>query len=343
MTALDIHSEELLSQISKVVPRARTLEELTRPLLELIQAATGLESTYLTTINLNAGVQHVNYALNTGTLQIPEGLNVPWEDTLCKRALEENRLYTGDVADCWGDSDAASALGIQTYLSVPVRTPSGSLLGTLCAASSARIPLALSAQPVLTLFAWLIADLLERERLLEDLRTANATLTTHALTDALTGLPNRRAVAEEFDRIIARAKRDQQDILVGLIDLDNFKSINDTHGHQAGDELLSQAAQRMRNALRGGDLLGRIGGDEFIVLAPGPLDQHPPENAASTLERRLAEATTGTYRINNNDIYYTGASVGVVVVNPAEGNAEHALRLADLQMYKIKKSRKSVA
>jgi len=341
MTAHGIQSDEFLSQISHVVPRARSLEELTRPLLALIQDATGLESSYFTTINLSAGVQHVKYALNTGDLQIPEGLDVPWEDTLCKRALEENRLYTGDVSDCWGDSDAARALGIQTYVSVPVRTSEGLLLGTLCAASAARLPLSEGAQPILTLFAWLIADLSDRERLLDELRVANATLANHALTDSLTGLPNRRAIADEFERLLSRAKREHQHILVGLIDLDNFKTINDIHGHQAGDHLLTQAAQRMRGALRASDMLGRIGGDEFIVLAPGPHDQTSPDLAAQALQQRLTEATIGSYNLGDHTLDYGGASVGVIAIDSAVSNAEQALRLADLQMYKIKKIRKT--
>lgn len=342
MTVHGIQSEEFLSQISKIVPHARSLEDLTRPLLDIVHAATGLESTYFTTIDLNAGTQQVHYVLNTGALYIPEGLEVPWDDTLCKRALEENRFYTDDVGSCWGDSDAARALGIQTYVSVPVRSTEGVILGTLCAASASRTPLPLSAQPVLTLFAWLIADMLERERLLEKLRAANATLATHALTDVLTGLPNRRAVAEVFERLLAHAKRDGQHILVGLIDLDNFKTINDEYGHQIGDQLLVQVSNRIHSALRASDLLGRIGGDEFIVLAPGPHDQIPPQTAAIALQNRLSHATIGQYDIGGQKIDYTGASVGVVAVNPMDTSSEHALRLADVQMYKIKKIRKAI-
>ncbi|MOA24362.1 putative diguanylate cyclase YeaP [compost metagenome] len=71
-------------------------------------------------------------------MQIPEGLSVPWEDTLCRRALEESQTFSNDVDLRWGDSDAARALQIQTYLSTPVRLTDGALYGTLCAASSER-------------------------------------------------------------------------------------------------------------------------------------------------------------------------------------------------------------
>ena len=89
-----------LDCLSRSVVSARTVEELTRPLLETLEAVSGLESTYLTAIDLAAGVQRILYARNTGLLQIPEGAAVPWSDTLCKRALEEGRFFTDDVDAC---------------------------------------------------------------------------------------------------------------------------------------------------------------------------------------------------------------------------------------------------
>ncbi|WP_234461804.1 hypothetical protein [Stutzerimonas stutzeri] len=86
--------DQILSILSETIPRARTLEQLTRPLLILLSQATGMESTYLTTIDTDAGVQRVEFARNMGDMVIPEGLVVPWADTLCKRALEENRMYS---------------------------------------------------------------------------------------------------------------------------------------------------------------------------------------------------------------------------------------------------------
>lgn len=79
----------LIGTLAESLENARSLEELVRPLLELLEATTGLESTYMTTIDEQAGVQHILFARNSDRLQIPEGLSVPWNDTLCKRALEE--------------------------------------------------------------------------------------------------------------------------------------------------------------------------------------------------------------------------------------------------------------
>src|ERR1051325_3356646 len=179
-------SIDFVSVLADSVTGAQSLEELVRPLLELLQAVTGLESTYLTRIDTTAGGQHVVYARNTLRLQIPEGLEVPWEGTLCKRALEEGRLYTDDVANCWADSEAAMALGIATYTSTPVRIEDGTLYGTLCAASGERKPLADGAEKILYMFSRLIGQQIERERLVHALRQANDSLAVSALTDTTT-------------------------------------------------------------------------------------------------------------------------------------------------------------
>ena len=131
--------DQILSILSETIPKARTLEQLTRPLLTLLSKVTGMESTYLTTIDTEAGVQRIEFARNVGEMVIPEGLVVPWADTLCKRALDENRMYSDNVTECWGDSEAAAALGIRTYVSAPIRSLDGRVLGTVCAASSGQV------------------------------------------------------------------------------------------------------------------------------------------------------------------------------------------------------------
>ncbi|HSC86418.1 MAG TPA: sensor domain-containing diguanylate cyclase [Polyangiaceae bacterium] len=327
----------LLDQLCASLPHARSTEDLVRPLLGILSQAAGMESTYLTTVDLSAGVQHVLYARNIGEMQVSEGLDVPWDDTLCKRSLDEGRTYTPDVSDCWGDSSAARALGIQTYVSTPVRGQDGNLIGTLCAASRDTRPLNVDTQKLLQLFAKLIAAWLEREQLIEQLGKANARLATDALLDALTGLPNRRAILETLGRALARAKRDGTQVLVGLIDMDGFKRINDAHGHRVGDLFLQETARRLRSALRDMDSVGRLGGDEFGFVAPGPAEQF--EAAARTLQTRIQTATVGAFRLDDVAFDYSGASVGVVAVDPRHADADEAFRRADAEMYRVKRAR----
>lgn len=342
--------DHLLSFLSETIPQAKTVEQLTRPLLTLLNQVTGMESTYLTTIDLDQGVQRIEFARNVGEMVIPEGLVVPWDDTLCKRALDENRLYSDNVSECWGDSDAAKALGIKTYLSAPIKAQDGRVLGTVCAASSAQVARAPDVEPILLMLSGLLAYSLEREILVQRLQVANSELATLALTDALTGLYNRRAIVSEIPRMLALAKREARYVLVGVIDLDEFKLINDTYGHQSGDHFLKAVSADLKASLRASDILGRTGGDEFVVLALGAPSEQPGVTgemlrAAEQLQEKLAAATVRLYELGygHGDLHYRGASVGVVALPPGAAGADEAIKLADHEMYRVKLQRKVAA
>lgn len=337
--------EALLPRLSDTVVQARTLEELTRPLLDMLQQATQLESTYLTRIDAPRSQQHVLYTCNRGALQMPEGLVVPWDDTLCKRALDANQPYTADVAACWGDSEAAQQLGLRTYLSTPVRLPQGQLFGTLCAASAASQPMPPNANEILQLFARLIGQQVERELLLQELQQRNHELATYALTDALTALPNRRALEAELPRMWARAQREARHVLLAFVDLDRFKHINDQHGHEAGDQLLQTIARQLLAALRDSDFAARIGGDEFVMVGTGPLlaENTALPAAEAELQQRLTVATECQVALPDSLLRYPGASVGVVAIRPADTPPAQALERADAAMYRVKFAHQAAA
>ncbi|MBV7456196.1 sensor domain-containing diguanylate cyclase [Acidovorax sp. sif1233] len=332
---------ELLEQLSQSVSTAHSVEELTRPLLEMLEAVTGLESTYLTAIDEAQGVQHVLYARNSSAMQIPEGLVVPWNDTLCKRALEEGRTFTDNVPACWGDSQAARGLGIRTYASQPVRVGNGALYGTLCAASTHARPRTPEAERILTLFAYLIGQQVEREQLIHKLLAANEQLAAVAATDQLTGLPNRRALMEALERMLAQGRRRQMGVQIAFIDLDGFKAINDTHGHEVGDRFLVAVAQRLRGVLRAEDLAARLGGDEFVVISLSAHAGDALHTAQDALSLRIAQATQGRFDLPGASLDYAGASVGAVTMAPDQTcRAEDALRVADQMMYQVKRARR---
>ncbi|MFM1639941.1 GGDEF domain-containing protein [Aeromonas salmonicida] len=334
--------DTILQALSVQVTEARDLESLTRPLLEMLETVTGLESTYLTQIDLEQSAQHILYARNSAALQIPEGGSVDWSDTLCRRALDEGRLYAADVADRWGDSAAARAMGIRTYMSSPVRTSSGSLYGTLCGASAEHKPLVTGSEHLIAFFARLIAEHVEREQLLQQLQQANNELSRQALSDPLTGLPNRRALMLELHRLFSLLKRTGHPLLISFIDLDGFKAINDTHGHDAGDLLLQTMAQQLAGALRSGDLLARVGGDEFVAVGMGPLSgEETVEAAVHSFQHRLFAQSQVQLPLASQVLNYPGASVGVVAVDPASISIDDALRQADACMYAVKRQRRA--
>lgn len=326
--------EPLLGRLALSVSGAEDLEGLTRPLLELLEAVTQLESTYLTRIDTAKGRQHILFSRNVQAMQIPEGLSVPWHDTLCKRALDEQRPYTDDVSGCWSDSDAAKALGIKTYLSQPVYLLDGEVYGTLCGASASRVAVSPDTIKVLALFAKLISHQVERERALNQLHQANQELRAVALTDPLTGVANRRALLQEVPRTLSRARRDHATVQIAFIDLDGFKAINDRYGHEVGDGFLAHMAGRLASSIRPGDFIARYGGDEFVVLTSNA--------SAEGLRDRLEQLTVSRYERENLVIEYGGASVGVTVAAPDDdADVESLLAQADAAMYVSKRARKA--
>lgn len=331
--------DPFLDKLVAAVSNSEDLESLVRPLLGLLESITGMESTYLTTIDLQHNVQHIVFARNTQTLTIPEGLSVPWGDTLCKRAIDEGRPYVDDVASCWGDSEAARALGITTYLSEPVHVAAGELYGTLCAASGTRIQITNDTRRLLQMFSQLIARQLERDRLLIRLQDENRMFSRYALADPLTGFPNRRALMNELGRALANAGRAGTAVHVAFIDLDGFKSINDQYGHDAGDRFLIEIAKTLVSGMRDGDFVARYGGDEFVVFGAATSTAHDASRAA--IRKRLERLTTGQFMIGTVTLDYSGASVGVVTSDPDERDSQVVLVRADEAMYQTKRVRRA--
>lgn len=336
-----VMSDNLIERISSALESEYTLEGLVRQLLEMLELVTNMESTYLTRIEPDGDYQHILFSRNSQSMQIPEGLSVPWGDTLCKRALDEGRRYTCDVASIWGDSEAAKALGIMTYVSTPVTLVDGSLYGTLCAASSENRELSERSEQVLQLFAQLIAQQIQNEQLLKKLQEANAALTAVSLTDELTELPNRRAVFETLPDLFDRAADKANYVLVAFTDLDNFKQINDIYGHETGDDFLYAVGQRLKAGAAKGEILGRVGGDEFIVAGEGPSGFDDAQLAADAFKTRLRSMLTGEYKLHSCTLDYAGPSIGAIAINPAAVNPDQALHEADQAMYLDKNQRRT--
>ena len=142
----------------------------------------------------------------------------------------------------------------------------------------------------------LLARIRVGQRMLElqaNLMEARDALEHQATFDALTEILNRRAVLERLSQEISRAKREQGYFSVGMCDIDHFKTINDTHGHLAGDEALVSFARCMQAGLRDYDIFGRYGGEEFLVIAPGSMG-HDRESLYERLRARVADNTIVT-------------------------------------------------
>jgi len=149
--------------------------------------------------------------------------------------------------------------------------------------------------------------------------------------DTLTGLPNRNLLHDRIKLAIAHAVREQLLVGVLILDLDRFKGINDTLGHQAGDKLLMAVADRLSECVRESDTLARLGGDEFVIL----LTNVPNEKGISTVAQKILAILAEPVNIDGNEIYTTG-SIGIAVY-PMDGEDEQSLlKHADLAMYQAK-------
>lgn len=169
----------------------------------------------------------------------------------------------------------------------------------------------------------------------EERRRSEAKITHLAHHDPLTGLPNRRLFSEHVKRAIRQAERHGKKLGVLLIDLDRFKTVNDTKGHDAGDLLLQELAVRLKHCLREGDIAARLGGDEFVVLLE---DLHAPSVAAHVAKKVISVAKW-PFVIDGQEFHIT-SSVGISLY-PADGADEQSLlKTADMAMYRSKKSGK---
>lgn len=328
-------SDFILARVSQTLANEHSLETLVRQLLEMLELVTRMESTYLTRIDFDAQRQHIMYAHNSSEMQIPEGFSVPWNDSLCKRALDDRCIFSNDVAERWRSCLAAQDLGIATFFSIPVRLTDGSLFGTLCATSRARQPYNIEGEQVMNLFANLISHYVEKETLVQQLRAANVALEMHSYTDELTGLPNRRSLFKHLAAQFSQAREQQRSVLLIFIDLDDFKAINDRFGHPCGDRFLIQIGERLAARVRSGDIVGRLGGDEFLIVGTGPDSADQQEYIAA-----LRQALAGIYFLGEHRINYPGASFGVIEADPWQIDVELALRAADEAMYQDKQSRR---
>lgn len=151
--------------------------------------------------------------------------------------------------------------------------------------------------------------------------------------DVLTNLPNRRLTQDRIEQAIARAQRTNAQFAVMFVDLDKFKRINDAFGHDADDQLLKEAALRLTACLRGGDTVGRQGGDEFIVL----LNDISLDDDVVPVARKIREALSAPFNIRGEDMR-VDASIGITVY-PRDGtDFETLIKRSDTAMYRAKKS-----
>jgi diguanylate cyclase (GGDEF)-like protein/PAS domain S-box-containing protein len=222
--------------------------------------------------------------------------------------------------------NAGQANAIKVTLSVPVRVAGRSV--AFFNLDNVETPDAFGTEAIemARIFAQQVGSLFRRHELEEELRH----LANH---DALTGLPNRRLFQDRLELALAQSRRSGQALAIVFADLDNFKDVNDTHGHDLGDALIRQVATRLAACVREGDTLARWGGDEFVLL----VQVEDACGAAAVAEKLLGELRR-PFQVKGLELR-TGASLGIGLWTGGATGADELVKHADLALYRAKVAR----
>jgi len=185
-----------------------------------------------------------------------------------------------------------------------------------------------------------VANREEVQRQKDELRRTNAevsisnrALKTMALEDQLTGLPNRRAGLEALDKAWSKSKRDGESLLVMIMDIDHFKAVNDTYGHEAGDDVLKHTADAMKKAVRDYDEICRFGGEEFLVVCPGA-----GMEVAALVGNRIRQAVEENHVVTSEFDGGVTISIGAAILEEGIDSPKDLVKLADEALYGAKEA-----
>jgi diguanylate cyclase (GGDEF)-like protein len=306
----NIHSLDLF-----YTPLEERFERITRLARRALQAPVAAISL------LNEDKQWFKSAAGWGISELPR------DQAICRLTVEANQILL--IGDTLEDPlvaklpVVAAAPRFRAYAGHPLLDEHGACVGTFCVFDlKPREFLAADRQTLIDL-----AALAQRELVSDHLTNAHAALTSklgmarrEALMDPLTHLWNRRGASVLLKGAFASADHRGAPLALALLDLDNFKRINDNHGHQTGDEVLRRIASRLLSAVRGDDAICRLGGDEFLVLMADT-----DANIASRVAERIRHAITDTPVPTRDGAMTVSVSVGCTIRQPRDTTAVEAL------------------
>ena len=228
-----------------------------------------------------------------------------------------------------GFRELAAQAGVASCWSQPIRGANGNVIGTFAIYHSYKAVPTPEEIILIEQFAHIASIAIERE-------LANDLIWKQANFDTLTGLPNRNLMLDHLDLAIKTAKRENDKVAVLFLDLDNFKDINDTLGHDVGDELLKECAKRFTQNVRANDTVCRLGGDEFVII----LNSVNSLSSVDAIIQKLLEVIAEPFVIDIERVHTSG-SVGVTLYPDDASNTKDLLKYADQAMYQAKASGKN--
>jgi diguanylate cyclase (GGDEF)-like protein len=241
----------------------------------------------------------------------------PNELLVVENMLEDERFQNNPLV--------TQAPNLRFYAGAPLINLQGYALGTIAVADTVPRRFTPQEGEILKDFSKLVVSTLEH-------RSKASQYQKLALTDQLTGLPNRSNFERTLDLQIAHSSRTGDPFSLFYMDLNQFKMVNDTYGHAAGDEVLARVAQAMLSQLRAGDMLARLGGDEFGMIVRGSA-----EETSQPLMQRISEVVAKPIMLSNGKQVSIGISIGNVAYSELTGSLDKIMAQADKALYRNKR------
>jgi diguanylate cyclase (GGDEF)-like protein len=299
-------------------------------LLRSLSKALSTEHVAISLVNQQATHATTHTYLVNNKLQ--DNFSYPLVDTPCDEVFQKDFCFVPEKIQASYPRDLfLKDAGIESYVGIVIKNINGTPIGILNALSQNKLEAEPQVKSLMQIFAERIAGEIRRAEDQEKIFNL-------AFFDPLTQLPNRRFLQERLKIITAQSKRTGHYCAILFIDLDNFKFLNDSLGHQVGDQLLEQVAERIRNVIRSTDLAARLGGDEFVVVFDHL--SHNLELAAVEAKKRAQELhafISLAYPLLNT-VYHCTISMGVNIFCGTQRSIDDLLRHADLAMYQAKDS-----
>jgi diguanylate cyclase (GGDEF)-like protein/PAS domain S-box-containing protein len=278
------------------------------------------------------GTQRVNAITTLLDGKFVDDFTYELSGTPCYEVIHQRRhLFTQNVQTAYPQDRSLTELNIHSYLGTPIRDLHDNVIGIIWVVSRQPMQVPPQWEEVLDIIAARTSAEIERMRSMDRLEY-------QATFDALTDLPNRRLLLDRLKQTQALCRRHNHKGGLLYLDLDHFKTINDSLGHPVGDELLKQVAIRLQSQLRDEDTPARLGGDEFVVLFSELSDD--PRTAAQQAQQgaeKIMKLLSAPYTIQGHELQIT-PSIGIVIFPMNQENADDILKHADTAMYRAKES-----
>jgi diguanylate cyclase (GGDEF)-like protein len=322
---------DILKQINSAMPLHYVLEDLTR------QAEALHPEMICTILLLDAEGKHLRHGAASSMPEVYnmalDGLEIGENVGSCgAAAYSGQRVIVEDVRQhpYWAPyQDLASIGNIQACWSQPIKNYENHVMGTFAIYHRYPAKPSLAELDLIERYAQLAQLAIERKKYEDEISHV-------AFHDPLTQLPNRRLLVDRLQQALSASARTHRHGAVLFIDLDHFKTLNDSKGHDVGDLMLTEVARRLQEPIRKGDTVARLGGDEFIVMLTD-LDEDSEKSAlqAKVLGEKILETISMPYMLNGYE-YQSTASIGISTFYGSSVTVENLLRHADTAMYQSK-------